>query len=122
MFGRVAFGYLLEAFPAPCVVEPGSADLVAETYGRIMAESSSHMGEHQVTFFELTCSGGQCVRVTDPKGRPVVSLQADQSPSDARVDTLLQAAKHRTPIVLIAGAGYDNLPWDLGCAYAVLGW
>ena len=72
----------------------------------------------------LQCfSGGQCIRTTDAfgkKGNPV--LAADQSDQDARVDALLQAYKHQTPIVLIVGGGYEGLPWRLGCAYAVLGW
>lgn len=52
----------------------------------------------------------------------MTALQADQSVTDARVDTLLHAAEQRTPIVLIAGEGYELLPWKLGCAYVVLGW
>ena len=70
----------------------------------------------------MTCSGGQCVRTVKLDGTPVVSLQADQSPTDARVDALLQCEKNRTPIILIAGEGYAQLPWKLPQAYAVLGW
>lgn len=67
-------------------------------------------------------SGGQAVRTTDAQGRPVLSLAADHTSADARIDTLLQAAERRIPIVLIAGEGYALLPWHLGCAYAILGW
>ncbi|WVF67083.1 hypothetical protein IAT40_001828 [Kwoniella sp. CBS 6097] len=98
MHSRVAFGYLLEAYPAP-------RDIWAHD-GRVV----------------ISHGGGQCIRTVDPYGRPGVALQADQSRSDARVDTLLNAHERRTPIVLIAGAGYDFLPWQLDCAYIVLGW
>ena len=67
--------------------------------------------------------GGQCVRTTDSRGRKgEPALQADQASTDARVDTLLQAYHNRTPLILIAGQGYDGLPWRLPYAYAVLGW
>lgn len=52
----------------------------------------------------------------------MVCLQADQSGSDARVDSLLQCAKNRTPLILIAGEAYAKLPWKMGCAYSILGW
>ncbi len=68
-------------------------------------------------------SGGQCFRTTGQNGcNNEAALQADQSPTDARVDTLLRAAGNRTPIILIAGKVYDFLPWNLEYAYAVLGW
>ncbi|WVQ79028.1 hypothetical protein IAT38_001120 [Cryptococcus sp. DSM 104549] len=99
MYGRVAFGYLLEAYPAP-------RDVWAHN-GRVV----------------ISHGGGQCIRTTLPDGRPgPAALQADQAPSDARVDTLLNACERRTPIILIAGSGYEGLPWTLDCAYAVLGW
>ncbi|OCF32380.1 hypothetical protein I316_06050 [Kwoniella heveanensis BCC8398] len=98
MHARVAFGYLLEAYPAP-------RDIWAHN-GKVV----------------ISHGGGQCIRTIDARGSPGVSLQADQSRSDARVDTLLNAYEKRTPIVLIAGAGYDDLPWQLDCAYVVLGW
>ena len=88
--------------------------------------SSSLTGEyHSSALFETYSrrhSGGQCVQVTGSNGKSTCVLAADQSPEDARVDTLLQAYKNRTPLVLIAGEGYEQLPWKIGCAYAVLGW
>ncbi|WVR03962.1 hypothetical protein IAU60_000961 [Kwoniella sp. DSM 27419] len=99
MHSRVAFGYLLEAFPAP-------RDIWA------------HQGKVVISH-----GGGQCVQTLTPDGRAgPAALKADQARSDARVDTLLTAYERRTPIVLIAGEGYDHLPWTLGCAYVVLGW
>ncbi|WVQ94541.1 hypothetical protein IAU59_001620 [Kwoniella sp. CBS 9459] len=98
MHSRVAFGYLLEAYPAPRDVWVHNGKVV------------------------ISHGGGQCIRTTDPRGQQIVTLQADQSRSDARVDTLMNAHERRTPIVLIAGAGYDFLPWRLDCAYVVLGW
>jgi len=68
-------------------------------------------------------SGGQCIRTSDQfgaKGNPV--LCADQTASDSRVDTLLNAYHHRTPLILLAGEGYDALPFALNRAYVVLGW
>ncbi|ORY29498.1 hypothetical protein BCR39DRAFT_588274 [Naematelia encephala] len=93
MSGRVAYGYLLEAFPAP-------RDTWAQD-GRVI----------------ISHGGGQCILID---GEAV--LAADQSPSDARVDTLLAAAQNKAPIILIAGTGYALLPWSLDCAYAILGW
>nr|XP_019050222.1 hypothetical protein I302_00647 [Kwoniella bestiolae CBS 10118]OCF29152.1 hypothetical protein I302_00647 [Kwoniella bestiolae CBS 10118] len=99
MHKRVAYGYLLEAFPAP-------RDIWAQN-GRVI----------------ISHGGGQCIRTLNPDGTPgPATLQADQSRSDARVDTLLLAYEKRTPIVLIAGKGYEELPWELDCAYVVLGW
>ncbi|WRT65553.1 uncharacterized protein IL334_002498 [Kwoniella shivajii] len=99
MHRRVAFGYLLEAFPAP-------RDIWA-CDGKVI----------------ISHGGGQCIRTMRPDGTPgPVSLQADQSHLDARVDTLLLAYERKTPIILIAGKGYEGLPWDLECAYVVLGW
>ncbi|WWC87705.1 uncharacterized protein L201_002597 [Kwoniella dendrophila CBS 6074] len=99
MHKRSAFGYLLEAYPAP-------RDVWAHN-GKVV----------------ISHGGGQCIRTTDSDGKPgPAALQADQSRSDARVDTLLRAHERRTPIVLIAGKGYDGLPWELDCAYIVLGW
>ncbi|BEJ13652.1 hypothetical protein CspHIS471_0308260 [Cutaneotrichosporon sp. HIS471] len=66
--------------------------------------------------------GGQAVRVTDATGKVSVSLAADHTRDDARIDTLVLAAQRRSPIILLAGEGYALLPWELGCAYAVLGW
>lgn len=67
--------------------------------------------------------GGQCVRITDSLGRKgEAALQADQSACDARVDTLLNAYRNRTPLILLVGDGYESLPFSLGCAFAVLGW
>ncbi|ODO09256.1 hypothetical protein I350_02856 [Cryptococcus amylolentus CBS 6273] len=99
MHSKVTFGYLLEAFPAP-------RDAWASN-GRVI----------------ISHGGGQCICPKLPNGKqgPPV-LQADQSRSDARVDALLTAAERRTPIVLIAGEGYKELPWNLDCAYVVLGW
>lgn len=62
------------------------------------------------------------MRVLNAKGQLTVSLAADHTPADARIDTLIQAAKRHTPVILLAGEGYSLLPWELGCAYAVLGW
>lgn len=67
-------------------------------------------------------SGGQAVRVTDATGKVSVSLAADHTRDDARIDTLVLAAQRRSPVVLLAGERYALLPWELGCAYAVLGW
>ncbi|KLT45974.1 hypothetical protein CC85DRAFT_239597 [Cutaneotrichosporon oleaginosum] len=55
-------------------------------------------------------------------GKVSVSLAADHTRSDARIDTLILAAQRRAPVILLAGEGYALLPWKLGCAYAVLGW
>ncbi|BEI90583.1 uncharacterized protein CcaverHIS019_0306530 [Cutaneotrichosporon cavernicola] len=66
--------------------------------------------------------GGQAVRVTDATGKVSVSLAADHTRDDARIDTLVLAAQRQSPIILLAGEGYALLPWKLGCAYAVLGW
>jgi len=38
------------------------------------------------------------------------------------VDTLLNAYRNYTPVVLLAGEGYSALPFALGRAYVVLGW
>ena len=63
------------------------------------------------------------MRTTDGYGRKSdPQLSADQSSDDARVDTLIQAHLNRNPLILIAGEGYEHLPWSLSCAYAVLGW
>ncbi|WVQ73812.1 hypothetical protein IAR50_003393 [Cryptococcus sp. DSM 104548] len=99
MHFKVTFGYLLEAFPAP-------RDAWASN-GRVI----------------ISHGGGQCICPKLPNGKqgPPV-LQADQSRSDARVDALLTAAERQTPIILIAGEGYKELPWELDCAYVVLGW
>ncbi|TYJ58787.1 hypothetical protein B9479_000623 [Cryptococcus floricola] len=93
MHSKVTFGYLLEAFPAP-------RDAWASN-GRVI----------------ISHGGGQCIcpKLSNGKQGPPV-LQADQSRSDARVDALLTAAERRTPIVLIAGEGYKELPWKLDCA------
>ncbi|WWC99165.1 hypothetical protein V866_006060 [Kwoniella sp. B9012] len=99
MHKKVAYGYLLEAFPAP-------RDIWAHK-GRVI----------------ISHGGGQCVRMLQLDGTPgPATLQADQSRSDARVDTLLLAHERRTPILLIAGKGYEGLPWQLDCAYVILGW
>ncbi|WWD16674.1 hypothetical protein CI109_101104 [Kwoniella shandongensis] len=99
MHVRVAFGYLLEAFPAP-------------------RDTWAHNGRVVISH-----GGGQCVQTRNLDGTPgPATLHADQSRSDARVDTLLNAHERRTPIILIAGAGYEFLPWKLSCAYVVLGW
>lgn len=99
MYKKVAYGYLLEAFPAP-------RDVWADN-GRVI----------------ISHGGGQCICAKLPdgtQGPPI--LQTDQSPLNARIETLLQAAERRTPLVLIAGEGYRQLPWKLDCAYVVLGW
>lgn len=62
------------------------------------------------------------MRTEDAEGQTKVSLSADHTREDARIDTLMRAAETRTPIVLIAGEGYALLPWRLGCQYAILGW
>ncbi|ORX36285.1 hypothetical protein BD324DRAFT_651527 [Kockovaella imperatae] len=95
-----AYGYLLEAFPAP-------RDVWALD-GKVI----------------ISHGGGQCTRIEEdhPCRQNQAVLAADQSPTDARVETLINAWKRSTPIVLIAGEGYQQLPWKLGCAYAVLGW
>lgn len=62
------------------------------------------------------------MRAFGVKGQMTVSLAADHTRTDARIDTLVQAAERRTPVVLLVGEGYALLPWNLGCAYAVLGW
>ncbi|WWC60152.1 uncharacterized protein I303_102716 [Kwoniella dejecticola CBS 10117] len=102
MHGKIAYGYLLEAFPAP-------RDIWAHD-GRVI----------------ISHGGGQCIKspTCDISSGAVATatLQADQSRSDARVDTLLLAHEKRTPIILIAGKGYEELPWSLDCAYVVLGW
>ncbi|OXG39367.1 hypothetical protein J010_07025 [Cryptococcus neoformans] len=99
MYKKVAYGYLLEAFPAP-------RDIWADN-GRVI----------------ISHGGGQCICPKLPDGtQGPPTLQADQSPLDARVETLLLAAERRTPLVLIAGEGYGQLPWKLDCAYVVLGW
>ncbi|KAL7419440.1 hypothetical protein Q5752_006278 [Cryptotrichosporon argae] len=98
MYKRVPFGYLLDGFSAP-------RDVWAHD-GRVIV---SH-------------GGGQAVRVFDAGGRATAVLAADQTRADARIDTLVSAAERRAPVVLIAGEGYGLLPWDVGCAYAVLGW
>ncbi|KAJ9476922.1 2OG-FeII_Oxy_2 domain-containing protein [Pseudozyma hubeiensis] len=54
--------------------------------------------------------------------QPKASLRQDQSASDSIIRALLHSARHRLPIVLIAGEGYALLPWKLACGYAVLGW
>lgn len=90
----------------------------------MMAELSSRTGTYEARGRSVTDDGGgQCVRTTDQfgaKGNPV--LAADQMASDPRVDTLLNAYHHRTPLVLLAGEGYDALPFVLNRAYVVLGW
>ncbi|OCF74843.1 hypothetical protein I204_03685 [Kwoniella mangroviensis CBS 8886] len=99
MHKKVAYGYLLEAFPAP-------RDIWAHN-GKVI----------------ISHGGGQCVRTLKPDGTSgPATLQADQSRSDARVDTLLLAHEKRIPMVLIAGKGYEGLPWELNCAYVILGW
>ncbi|XAO26948.1 hypothetical protein I312_105789 [Cryptococcus bacillisporus CA1280] len=99
MYKKVAYGYLLEAFPA-------HRDTWADN-GRVI----------------ISHGGGQCICAKLPDGtQGPPTLQADQSPTDARIETLLQAAERRTPLVLIAGKGYEQLPWKLDCAYVVLGW
>lgn len=86
-----------------------------------MDEWSSLMGESNTV--SPDSRGGQCVRTTDSHGRlGQPALQADQSAADSRVDTLLNAHRNQTPIVLLVGEGYGSLPFSLGCAYAVLGW
>jgi len=68
-------------------------------------------------------SGGQCVKTTDRFGQPgKPALAADQTASDSRVDTLLNAFKNHTPFILLAGEGYGALPFALNRAYVVLGW
>ncbi|KAK4686891.1 hypothetical protein P7C73_g3236, partial [Tremellales sp. Uapishka_1] len=87
--------------------QPRGYHLPAQVLPRLRIPQAGHLG-----------AGGQCVKTREGK----VVLQADQSPSDARVATLLQAAAKRTPIVLLVGEGYALLPWKLESAYAVLGW
>ena len=71
----------------------------------------------------LTLSGGQCVKTTDSNGKPgPSSLAADQTSEDSRVDALLNAFRNHTPMILLAGEGYEALPFSLGRAYVVLGW
>ncbi|CAK9783378.1 unnamed protein product [Cutaneotrichosporon oleaginosum] len=98
MHKRVPFGYLLDGYPSP-------RDVWADD-GRVI----------------ISHGGGQAVRVTDAMGKVSVSLAADHTRSDARIDTLILAAQRRAPVILLAGEGYALLPWKLGCAYAVLGW
>ncbi|ODO06332.1 hypothetical protein L198_01564 [Cryptococcus wingfieldii CBS 7118] len=116
MHSKVTFGYLLEAFPAPLVLYiMGDNDLLTLGLSRDAWASNGRV--------IISHGGGQCICPKLPNGKqgPPV-LQADQSRSDARVDALLTAAERRTPIVLIAGEGYKELPWKLDCAYVVLGW
>jgi hypothetical protein len=75
-------------------------------------------------------SGGKAKTVVipgenDKPSRKLTILQDDQDVEgkDCRVSTLVHAARHKRPIVLIAGREYKQLPWSLGnAAYAVLGW
>ncbi|WWC68776.1 uncharacterized protein I206_102711 [Kwoniella pini CBS 10737] len=100
MHKKIAFGYLLEAFPAP-------RDIWAYQ-GRVI----------------ISHGGGQCIKNPNSESQTNIpaTLQADQSRNDSRVDTLLLAHEKKIPIILIAGKGYDELPWNLDCAYVVLGW
>ncbi len=82
------------------------------------------------TDFRLRHSGGKAKTViigktqSTPEERITV-LQQDQEVGErgSPVATLVDAAKHRRPIVLLVGRQYEQLPWSLGtAAYAVLGW
>jgi hypothetical protein len=67
--------------------------------------------------------GGHCVRPTLDDGQVLPPVLAgDQLVTDFRVATLVRAWKRRVPLVLIAGSGYELLPFKLNCSYAVLGW
>ncbi|KAL1410253.1 hypothetical protein Q8F55_004259 [Vanrija albida] len=98
MSKHVAYGYLLDGFPAPRDVWAAG--------GRVI----------------ISHGGGQSTRTLDTRGQPVSCLLADHSAKSDRIGTLLAAAERRAPVVLLAGAEYALLPFRLGCTYAVLGW
>ena len=67
--------------------------------------------------------GGHCVRPTLDDGHVLPPVLAgDQIVTDFRVATLVRAWQRRVPLVLIAGSGFELLPFKLDCSYAVLGW
>jgi hypothetical protein len=73
----------------------------------------------------LMARGGQCVRPTLNDGTTLPPVLAgDQSTTDFRVAALVRAWQRRVPLVLIAGSGYELLPFKLklNASYAILGW
>lgn len=87
-----------------------------------MLESSYLTGKLSCT----SCAedrGGHCVRPTLADGQVLPPVLAgDQLKTDFRVATLIRAMERRVPLVLLAGSGYELLPFKLNCSYAVLGW
>lgn len=98
MSSGIAYGYLLDDFGA--LRDTCSPD------GRII----------------ISHGGGNAGNVkTDGIDRSI--LKGDQSEDAMRITALLNAAKQKTPIVLIAGSNYSELPWRLNKQrYVVLGW
>jgi hypothetical protein len=97
--------------------------LIVAMSGHMTGEWSFPMGTPHLVACAEILSGGQCIQTLYDDGRKgPPALSADQSPTDARVDTLLHACEAKIPVILIAGEGYGLLPWRLGCAYVVLGW
>ncbi|EIW66506.1 hypothetical protein TREMEDRAFT_74716 [Tremella mesenterica DSM 1558] len=92
MHAKMGYGYLLDGFGAP-------RDIWAHEGRVIISHGGGQSTHHPSTARVVLCD--------------------DQSSEQARIDTLLQAARNRTPIVLLAGEGYELLPWEPGCTYWV---
>ncbi|GAC95641.1 hypothetical protein PHSY_003217 [Pseudozyma hubeiensis SY62] len=100
-------------------------------YGYLLAGFPSRRDAWSANGRVIISHGGGKSHVVPPDGddaaagsasQPKASLRQDQSASDSIIRALLHSARHRLPIVLIAGEGYALLPWKLACGYAVLGW
>lgn len=99
MSAGIAYGYLIDDYGA--LRDTCSSD------GRVII---SHGG-----------GNAGCFKSADGIERSI--LKGDQNEDAARIATLLNAAKQRTPMVLIAGSNYSELPWRLKKQrYVVLGW
>jgi len=89
----------------------------------LITPESSYLTGKLPTTAKADSRGGHCVRPTLDDGQVLPPVLAgDQLVTDFRVATLVRAWQHRVPLVLIAGSGYELLPFKLTCSYAVLGW
>ncbi|KAL7410824.1 hypothetical protein BDY24DRAFT_168941 [Mrakia frigida] len=98
-----AYSYLLDGFPS-------ARDVWADE-GRVII---SHGGGNSMEFFVSDPS--------KPNNPPTRTFRLRQDQSSPTLDALLASARNRTPIILLAGSNYSEIPFELGCGYVVLGW